>query len=74
MKPGKTFKLRKPTKTMLASITDPVKRDEWKRAMIDAELCSKIVVKTDKRDRNAPRGAPGVSGTTGSHAYTTPQA
>ena len=31
-------------------------RHQWKRAMIDAELCSKIVPKTEKRDRNAPRG------------------
>jgi hypothetical protein len=73
MKPGKTFKLRKPTKTMLASITDPVKRNEWKRAMIDAQLCSEIVIKTAPRDKTAPRGntpsAP--AGTTGSHAYTT---
>ena len=56
MKPGKTFKLSKPTKTMLASITDPVKRSEWKRAMIDAQLCSEIVIKTPQRDKNAPRG------------------
>jgi len=56
MKPGKTFKLSKPTKTMLASITDPQKRSEWKRAMIDAQLCSEIVIKTPSRDKNAPRG------------------
>jgi hypothetical protein len=57
LKPGKTFKLSKPTKTMLASITDPQKRSEWKRAMIDAQLCSEIVIKTPQRDKNAPRGA-----------------
>ena len=56
MKPGKTFKLSKPTKTMLASIVDPVKRSEWKRAMIDAQLCSEIVIKSAPRDKNAPRG------------------
>ena len=56
LKPGKTFKLSKPTKTMLASITDPQKRSEWKRAMIDAQLCSEIVIKTPGRDKNAPRG------------------
>lgn len=49
MKPGKTFKLSKPTKTILASITDPVKRNEWKRAMIDAELCAAVVPKREKR-------------------------
>jgi hypothetical protein len=56
MKPGKTFKLKKTTKTMLASITDPQKRSEWKRAMVDAQLCSEIVIKTPTRDKNAPRG------------------
>jgi len=56
MKPGKTFNLSKPTKTMLASIVDPVKRSEWKRAMIDAQLCSEIVIKTPSRDKNSPRG------------------
>jgi hypothetical protein len=55
LKPGKTFKLSKPTKTILASITDPVKRNEWKRAMIDAQLCSEIVVKSAPRDKNGPR-------------------
>jgi hypothetical protein len=31
-------------------------RHAWKRACIDAELCSKIVVKSAPRDKNAPRG------------------
>jgi hypothetical protein len=76
LKPNSTYKMSKQTKRTLAltGFKSKEQRDGWKRAMIDAELCSKIVVKTDKRDRNAPRGAPGVSGTTGSHAYTTPQA
>jgi hypothetical protein len=59
LKPGKTFKLKSTTKTMLASITDPQKRSEWKRAMIDAQLCSEIVIKTPTRDKNAPRGNSG---------------
>ena len=53
MKPGKTFKLSKPTKTMLASITDPQKRSEWKRAMIDAELCAAVVPKREPRKQAA---------------------
>ena len=56
LRPGKTFKLSRPTKTMLASIVDPVKRSECKRAMIDAQLCSQIVIKTPQRDKNGPRG------------------
>jgi len=56
MKPTKTFKLKKTTKTMLASIVDPIQRNAWKRAMIDAQLCSEVVIKTPSRDRNSPRG------------------
>lgn len=56
MKPGKTFNLSKSTKASLATIIDPHKRGQWKRAMIDAQLCSEVVPKTEKRDRNAPRG------------------
>lgn len=56
LKPGKTFKLSKPTKTMLASITDPVRRNEWKRAMIDAQLCSEVVIKSAPRDNKRPQG------------------
>jgi hypothetical protein len=56
LKPGKTFKLSKSTKTLLASITDPVRRNEWKRAMIDAQLCSEIVVKSAPRDNKRPQG------------------
>ena len=55
MKPGKTFKLSKPTKTMLASIVDPQERNAWKRAMIDAELCAAVVPKREPR-KQAPGG------------------
>ena len=44
------------TKMMLATIVDPVKRSEWKRSMVQAELAAAIVVKAPQRDRNAPRG------------------
>jgi len=56
MKPNKTFNLKKSTKTMLATIVDPVKRSEWKRAMIQAQMASEIVIKVPTRDRNAPKG------------------
>jgi hypothetical protein len=55
MKPGKTFKMRSTTKTMLATIVDPQMRSAWKRAMIEAQLCSEVVVKSAPRDKNAPR-------------------
>ena len=56
MKPGKTFKLSKTTKRMLCSIVNTEQRNQYKRMMIDAQLCSEIVVKTPQRDKNAPRG------------------
>jgi len=52
---------------MLASIVDPVKRSEWKRAMIDAQLCSEVVVKSEKRDKS-PRG------TSNGNSYVAPTA
>ena len=58
LKPNKTFKLSKQTKTLLASITDTVKRNEWKRAMIQAELASAIVPKREPRgDNKRPQGS-----------------
>jgi hypothetical protein len=66
MKPGKTFKLSKPTKTMLASITDPVKRNEWKRAMIQAELAAAVVVKREPRDNKGGARGTGYTNTTSS--------
>jgi hypothetical protein len=56
LKPGKTFNLTKQTKRFMATFVDPVARNAYKRAMIDAQLCSEIVIKTPTRDKNAPRG------------------
>ena len=44
------------TSLALGKFTDAHQRGAWKRACIDAELASKIVVKTPQRDKNAPRG------------------
>jgi len=76
LKPTSNYRMSSTLKTSLAlsKFKTLEQRHAWKRACIDAELCSKIVVKAPQRDKNAPRGAPGVNGTTGSHAYTTPQA
>jgi hypothetical protein len=57
IKPGKTFVLSKQTKRMMCSIVDPVARHEFKRAMIQAQLASEVVVKAAPRDRNAQRGS-----------------
>jgi hypothetical protein len=58
LKPTSNYKMSKSLKTSLAlsRFQNPHLKGAWKRAMVDAELCSKIVVKTEKRDRNAPRG------------------
>jgi hypothetical protein len=73
MKPGKTFNLSKQTKRFMASFVKAEDRNHYKRMMIDAQLCSEVVIKTPTRDKNAPCGSatPAPSGTTGSHAYTT---
>ena len=44
------------TSLALGKFTDAHQRGAWKRACIEAELASKIVVKTPQRDKNAPRG------------------
>ena len=50
--------MSKTTKRSLAlsNFSSLEQRHAWRRAMIDAELCAKIVPKTEKRDKNAPRG------------------
>jgi hypothetical protein len=59
--------MSKPTKTSLAlgRFKSKEQRDQWKRAMIDAELCSKIVVKPLKKENR-----PGGSYTTTSNSAT----
>lgn len=56
MKPGKTFNLNKQTKRFMCTFVNAEQRNAYKRAMIDAQLCSEIVIKTPQRDKNAPRG------------------
>jgi hypothetical protein len=58
MKPGKTFKLSKTTKRMIGLMKGATadQRNQYKRMMIDAQLCSEIVIKAPQRDKNAPRG------------------
>ena len=51
MKPGPNYRMSALTKASLAlsNFQDPHKRGEWKRAMIDAELCAAIQPKREKR-------------------------
>ena len=58
MKPGKTFNLSKQTKRFMATITNAEQRNAYKRAMIDAQLCSEVVIKSAPRtDGKRPQGA-----------------
>ena len=51
MKSGPNYRMSSLTKASLAlsGVLDPHKRGEWKRAMIDAELCAAVVPKREKR-------------------------
>jgi hypothetical protein len=58
LKPTSNYRMSPLLKISLATgkFKDAHQRGAWKRACIDAELASKIVVKTPQRDKNAPRG------------------
>jgi hypothetical protein len=65
LKSTKTFKLSKTTKRMIALMGGSNEnRNQYKRMMIDAQLASEVVVKTEKRDRgNRSNGATYVAPT-----------
>ncbi len=56
LKPTANYKMSKETKRSLAlsKWTSLDQKHAWKRAMIQAELASKIVPKRERKDRNAP--------------------
>ena len=51
MKPGPNYRMSSLTKMALATIKDPIKRGEWKRAMIDAELSAATQPRSNKGKR-----------------------
>jgi len=53
--PDKKFKLSKQTKRMMCSIINTVSRNAFKKAMIQAELASAVVIKREPRKPNVPR-------------------
>ena len=57
LKPTSSYKMSPLLKISLATgkFKDAHQRGAWKRACIDAELCSKIVVKSTKGDRDNKR-------------------
>jgi len=73
LKPTSNYKMSSTLKTSLAlsKFKNKEQRDQWKRAMIDAELCSKIVVKPTKdRNNNGPRGTANYAVTSNSATPT----
>lgn len=56
LKPTSTYKMSKSVKAGLAlsKFKTLEQRHAWKRAMIDAELCSRIVVKSVKKEGRGP--------------------
>jgi hypothetical protein len=54
--PTKNFRLSKTTKRMMCSIVNPEQRNAYKRAMIQAQLASEVVIKREPRENKA--GAP----------------
>ena len=58
LKPTSNYRMSSTLKTSLAlgKFTDAHQRGAWKRACIDAELASKIVVKSAPRDNKRPQG------------------
>jgi hypothetical protein len=51
LKPTANFKLSKQTKRFMATYTDPVARNSFKRDMIQAELAALIQPKREKKPR-----------------------
>ena len=73
LKPTSNYKMSKTLKTSLAlgKFKDEHQRHAWKRACIDAELCSKIVAKPTKdRNNNGPRGTSNYAVTSNSATPT----
>lgn len=54
VKRDKNFKLSKQTKRYMATILDPVKRHEYKNAMIAAQLAASIPFKSEKKNKREP--------------------
>jgi hypothetical protein len=73
MKPGKTFKLSKTTKRMIGLMKGATaeQRNQYKRMMIDAQLCGEVVVKREPRDN---KGGPRGTGYTNTATSATPSA
>ncbi len=52
MRATASFRLSKQSKRIMATIVDPVKRSEYKRSMIEAELSAMIQPRREKSKNN----------------------
>ena len=53
MRRDKNFKLEKQTKRLMAGIIDPVKRSDFKNAMIAAQIAAQTPIKSGKKNKEA---------------------
>lgn len=51
MKRDKNYRMSGTTKRILSTILDPVKRNQYKNAMIDAEITAATPYKSEKKSR-----------------------
>ena len=51
MKRDKNFKLNKETKRYMATIVDPIKRGQFKNAMIEAQIAGAQPYKSEKKNK-----------------------
>ena len=51
VKRDKNFKLNKQTKRFMATIVDPIKRSDYKNAMIEAQLASSVPFRSEKKNK-----------------------
>ena len=53
MKRDKNFRLAKQTKRLMAGILDPIKRNEFKNAMIEAQIAAETPIKSNKKSKES---------------------
>ena len=53
VKRDKNFKLTKQTKRFMATIVDPIRRTEYKNAMIEAQIIGSVQFKSNKNKKES---------------------
>lgn len=53
LKRDKNFRLTKQTKRFMATIIDPIKRNEYKNAMIEAQIVGSVQFKSNKNKKES---------------------